>query len=194
VRPRGVLAGAPNTVWQWLVAAAEQLRAFPLYFRCDVHAHQLQLDELDAVIRALKAGELRAEEAIERLEGAPPWVWTALEPVSKLLLALEVGPRTVERAQHIGHQVASGLAPGWVPAWLSDGFQGYLPAILGHCGLWPPPERRQDKGPVPKPRWMPLPGRLSAQVVKQYRRQRVGGVHHRVGFGTLDAVKPVLAA
>jgi hypothetical protein len=92
------------------------------------------------------------------------------------------------------HQVASVLAPGCVPACLSDGFKGYLPAILGHFGLWTQPERRQDKGPVPKPRWMPLPGLLYAQVVKQYRRKRVVGVQHRVVFGTLDAVKQVLAA
>jgi len=77
---------------------------------------------------------------------------------------------------------------------LSDGFKGYLPAILGHFGVWTHPERRQDKGPVPKPRWMPLPGLLYAQVVKQYRRKRVVGVQHRVVFGTLDAVKQVLAA
>jgi IS1 family transposase len=189
-----VFAVDPNTVLQWLVEAAEQLRAFTIYFLCDVHAHQLQLDELYAVIRDLKAGELSAEEAIERLEGAHPWVWTAIDPVSKLLLAIEVGPRTVEMAQHIVHQVASVLALGCVPAWLSDGFKGYLPAILGHCGLWTQPERRQDKGPVPKPRWMPLPGLLYAQVVKQYRRKRVVGVQHRVVFGTLDAVKQVLAA
>jgi IS1 family transposase len=184
----------PNTVLPWLGEAAEQLRTFTIYFLCDVHAHQLQLDELYAVIRALKAGELSEEDALERLEGAHPWVWTAIDPVSKLLLAIEVGPRTVAMAQHVVHQVASVLAPGCVPAWLSDGFKGYLPAILGHFGLWTHPGRRQDKGPLPKPRWMPLPGLLYAQVVKQYRRKRVVGVQHRVVFGTLDAVKQVLAA
>src|SRR2546427_7774975 len=102
-----VFAVDPNTVLQWLGEAAEQLRAFTIYFLCDVHAHQLQLDELYAVIRDLKAGELSEEDAIERLEGAHPWVWTAIDPVSKLLLAIEVGPRTVEMAQHIVHQVAS---------------------------------------------------------------------------------------
>ena len=47
---------------------------------------------------------------------------------------------------------------------------------------------------MPKPRWMPLPGLLDAQVVKQYRRKRVVGVQHRVVFGSLEAVKHVLAA
>jgi len=47
-----------NTVLQWLVEAAEQLQAFTHYFLCNVHVQQLQLDELYAVIRALKAGEI----------------------------------------------------------------------------------------------------------------------------------------
>jgi transposase-like protein/IS1 family transposase len=184
----------PNTVLQWLVEAAEQLQAFTRYVLCDVHVTQLQLDELYGVIRALNAGEISADTALERLEGARPWVWTAIDPVSKVLLAIEVGPRTVEMAQRVVHRVCQRLAPGCVPAWLSDGFQGYLPAILGPCGWWVHPARRHDKGPVPKPRWMPLPGLLYAQVVKQYRRKRVVGVTHRVVFGTREAIEHVLAA
>jgi hypothetical protein len=183
----------PNTVLHWLVEAAEQLQVFTNYFLCDVHVTQLQLDELYAVIRDLKAGEISEDNALERLEASRPWVWTAIDPVNKLLLALEVGPRTLEMAQRVVHQVVGVLAPGCVPAWFSDGFKGYLPAILGHFGLWVQPERRQDKGPGPKPRWMPLPGLLYAQVVKQYRRKRVVGVKHWVVFGTLETVNQVLA-
>src|SRR5207302_6344554 len=103
-------------------------------------------------------------------------------------------PRTLEMAQRVVHQVVGVLAPGCVPAWLSDGFKGYLPAIVGHCGCWVHPERRQDKGPWPKPRWMPLPGLLYAQVIKQYRRKRLVGVQHHVVFGTLGAIEQILAA
>ena len=56
------------------------------------------------------------------------------------------------------------------------------------------PERRQHKGPMPKPRWMPLPALLYAQVVKSYRRRRLVGVTHRVVFGTLGAIEQVLVA
>ena len=56
------------------------------------------------------------------------------------------------------------------------------------------PERRQDKGPRPKPRWMPLPELRYAQVVKSYRRRRLVGVTHRVVFGTQLAIEQVLAA
>jgi IS1 family transposase len=184
----------PNTVLQWLVEAAEQLQAFTSYFLCDVHVTQLQLDELYAVIRDLQGGQISADAAVERLESSRHWVWTAIDPVSKLLLAIEAGPRTLEMAQHVVHQVAQRIASSCMPLWLSDGFQGYLPAIVGHFGWWVHPERRQDKGPWPKPRWLPLPGLLYAQVVKQYRRKRVAGVKHRVVFGTMGAIEQVLAA
>ncbi len=183
----------PNTVLQWLVEAAEQLQAFCAYFLCDLHVQQVQLDELYVVIRTLKAGKISEGDAVERLERSRHWVWTAIDPVSKLLLAIEVGPRTVEMAQRVVHRVGQRFASGCVPAWFSDGFKGYLPAIVGHFGLWVRPERRQVKGPWPKPRWMPLPGMLYAQVVKQYRRKRVAGVKHRVVFGTLGAIAQVLS-
>jgi IS1 family transposase len=184
----------PNTVLQWLVEAAEHLQAFTRYFLCDVHVEQLQLDELYAVIRALRTGQISASDAIERLEPSRLWVWIAMDPVSKLLLVIEVGPRTLEMAQRVVHHVVGVLAPGCAPAWLSDGFRAYLPAILSHFGWWVHPERRQDKGPGPKPRWMPRPGLLYAQVVKQYRRQRVVGGQHRVVFGTREMAQQVLAA
>jgi hypothetical protein len=96
-------------------------------------------------------------------------------------------------AQRVVHQVARRLAPGCVPAWFSDGFKGYLPAILGHFGVWVHSEHRQAPGPWPKPRWMPLPGLLYAQVLKQSRRKRLVGGNHRVVFGTREAVQHVLA-
>ena len=88
----------PNTVLHWLVEAADQLQAFTRYFLCDVHVTQLQLDELYAVIRDLKGGAISEADALERLELSRPWVWTAIDPVSKLILAIEVGPRTVAMA------------------------------------------------------------------------------------------------
>src|SRR6266705_6133097 len=92
---------APNTVLQWLVESAEQLRAFSRSFLCDVHVEQLQLDELYVVLRALKAGEIGEDEAMQRLERSPSWVWTAMAPESKLLLVIEVGTRTLAMAQRI---------------------------------------------------------------------------------------------
>jgi len=184
----------PNTVLGWLVDAAEQLRAFSQHFLHDVRVRQVQLDELFALLSAVKEGEVSEAEAIERLERSPQWVWVAMDPESKLLLAIDAGNRTLAMAQRFVHHVAQVLAPDCVPLFLTDGFREYLTALLTHYGDWVQPPRRQDKGPMPKPRWMPLPQLLYAQVVKTVRRRRLVRVRHRVVLGTLEAVQQVLAA
>jgi IS1 family transposase len=182
----------PNTVLQWLVEAAEQLRAFSRYFLHDVRVRQVQLDELFALLSAVKDGKVSEAEAIERLERSPQWVWVAMDPESKLLLAVDVGARTLAMTQRVVHQVAQVLAPDCAPLFLTDGFREYLTALLTHYGQWVQLPRRQAQGPAPKPRWMPLPGLLYAQVLKTVRRQRLVNVKHRVVFGSLEAVNQIL--
>ena len=183
----------PNTVLQWLVEAAEQLRAFSHSFLHDLQLRQVQLDELYAVLRALKEGKVGEDEAIERLSRSPHWVWVAMEPESKRLLTIDVGERTLAMAQRVVHQVAQVLVPDCTPLFLTDGFREYLTAVLTHYGHWVHPPRRQATGPAPKPRWMPRPGLLYAQVIKTVRRRCLVDVTHRVVFGTLEAVQQVLA-
>jgi IS1 family transposase len=184
----------PNTVLAWLIEVADYAAAFSQYFLHDVRVTQVQLDELFALLSAVKTGEASEAEAIQYLSRSPHWVWGALDPVSKLLLTIDVGERTLTMAQGVVHQVVQVLAPGCVPLFLTDGFKEYMTALLTHFGQWVQSPRRQATGPAPKPRWMPLPQLLYAQVVKQYRRRRLVGVHHRVVFGTLAGVKRVLAA
>ena len=117
-----------------------------------------------------------------------------MDPESKLLLGIDGGPRTLAMAQGVVHQVAQLLAPDCVPLLLSDGFKEDMAASLTHCGPWGERPRRQAPGPSPKPRWLPLPGLLYAQVIKTVRRWRWGDVTHRVVFGTLERVTSVLAA
>jgi hypothetical protein len=183
-----------NTVLQWLVEAAEHLRAFAAYFLCDVHVRQLQLDELYAVLREVKSGGSSENEAIKRLERSPHWVWTAMDPDSTWLLVIDVGTRTLEMAQRVVHRVVQVLAPTWVLWCLTDGLKDYGTAFLPHFGHWMQSERRRAKGPLPKPRWMPLPEWLYAQGVKAYRRRRIVSVKYRVVCGTLERVQQGLAA
>jgi IS1 family transposase len=183
----------PNTVLQWLVEAADQLRAFSCHVLHDVQVRQVQLDELFALLSAVKDGEVSEADAIERLERSPQWVWVAVDPESKLLLAIDVGNRTLAMAQRFVHHVAQVLAPDCAPLFLTDGFREYMTALLTHYGQWVQPPRRQAQGPAPKPRWMPLPELLYAQVVKTVRRRRLVRVRHRVVFGSLEAVNHVLA-
>src|SRR6266446_3953210 len=183
----------PNTVLAWLVEAADHATAFSRYFLHDVRVTQVQLDELFALLSAVTAGEVSEAEAITRLSRSPRWVWTAMDPVTKLLLAIDVGDRTLAMAQSMVHQVVQVLAPGCVPLFLTDGFKEYATALLTHCGQWVQLPRRQATGPAPKPRWMPRPQLLYAQVIKTVRRRRLVRVRHRVVFGTLETVNAVLA-
>jgi IS1 family transposase len=183
----------PNTVLGWLVEAAEHLEAFSRYFLHDADVEQVQMDELFALLSAVKDGEVSEAEAIKRLSRSPHWVWVAMDPVCKLILAVDVGERTLAMAQRLVHQVTQVLAPHCAPLFLTDGFRDYLTALLTHYGQWMHPERYQAKGPQPKPRWMPLPGLLYAQVVKSYRRRRLVGVTHRVIFGPAATIKSILA-
>src|SRR5262249_51564738 len=153
----------------------------------------VQLNELFAGLRAVKAREVGEGEALNHLSRSHHWGWVALDPVTKLLLAIEVGERTLAMAQRLVHQVARVLAPDCVPLFLTDGFKEYLTAVLTHYGHWVQRLRCWATGPMPKPRWMPLPQLQYAQVIKKIRRRRLVAVSSRVVFGTLAGVKQILA-
>jgi IS1 family transposase/transposase-like protein len=187
-----VFAVDPNTVQHWGTEVAAQAAACSRYFLHHVHVTQVQLDELFAPLSTMTAGEVSAEGALSYWSPSPHWVWVALDPVTKLLLAIEGGARTLAMAQCLVHQVAQVLAPDCVPLFLTDGFKEYLTAVLTHYGHWVQRPRRWATGPMPKPRWLPLPQLQYAQVVKKTCRRRLVRVSSRVVFGTLAGIKQVL--
>jgi IS1 family transposase len=128
------------------------------------------------------------------LSRSPHWVWGAIDPATKRLLAIEVGERILAMAQRFVHHVAQVQPPDCTPLFLTDGFRASMTALLTHYGPWGQPPRRQATGPRPKPRWLPLSQWLYVQVVKTTRRRRLGRRRRRVVFGTLEAVEQVLAA
>src|SRR2546428_235783 len=119
---------------------------------------QVQLDELFALLSAVKAGQVSTAKAIERLERSPQWVWVAMDTESKLLLALDVGDRTLAMAQRVVHQVAQVLAPDLCPAvshrWVqgvSDGLADplwILGAITAPAGARPSAQAALDAAPA----------------------------------------------
>jgi IS1 family transposase len=190
----GVFAVDPNTALSWLVEAADHLKAFSQYFLHNVRVTQIQLDELYALLSAVKNGEVSEAEALKRLSRSPHWVWVASDPVTKVLLAIDVGARTLAMAQGFVPQVVQVLAPDGVPLFLTDGDKDYMPALLTHFGSWVERPRQRAQGPAPKPHWMPLPSLRYAQGIKVTRRRRLVRVSHRVVFGTLAVIEQVLAA
>jgi IS1 family transposase len=124
-------------------------------------------------------------------EDSPLWLWTAMDPVSKLLLVALVGHRSLAVAQTVVHLVKQRLAPGCLPLFTTDGLAHYQTALLTHFGHWlqPPPT---PSGRTPQPRWFPLPGLLYAQLIKQRRRRRLVRLKQRLVFGDWPQVQAVL--
>ena len=123
-----VFASDAHTSWGWLVEAAAHLEAFSRYILQDVYVDHVQMDELFALRRAVKDGEVTEAEAITRLSRSPHWVWVALAPVCKLILTVDVGERTLAMTQRLVHQVTHVLAPDCAPWLLTDGLREYLTA------------------------------------------------------------------
>jgi IS1 family transposase len=142
----------------------------------------------------LLAERERETEASEPLQRSPHGIWAAIDPESKLLLAIEVGERTLKIAQRLVHHVVQILAPGCMPLFLTEGLKECATALLTHLGQWVGPPRLRLTGPAPKPRWVPHPELLYAQVIKTYHRRRLVRMRSRVVFGTLAQVTQVLAA
>jgi hypothetical protein len=158
----------PNTVLQWLVEAADHLQTFSQYFLHNVHVTQVQLDELYALLSAVKAGEVSDTEAIHYLSRSPHWVWAAMDPVTKLLLTIDVGDRTLAMAQGVVHQVVQVLSPGCVPLFLTDGFKEYTTALLAHYGQWVRPARGSGHRGSPDPGGCPCPGSSMPRSSRPY--------------------------
>ena len=106
--------------------ATEQLRAFSRHALHDLRVTQVQLDELFALLSAVKDGAVSKAEAIAHLERSPQWVWVAMDPENKLLLAIDVGNRTLVMAQRLVHHAAQVLTPDCAPLFLTDGFREWL--------------------------------------------------------------------
>jgi len=150
-----------------------------------VRVGAVQLDELHTLIK--KRGHHLTELEAQVGEVGVQWVWTAMDPVHKLLLVAQVGPRTREMACLVVHALCQMLASGCVPAFSSDGLMHYFTALTAHWGSW----QVQVQG---KCVWQVAANLLYAQVVKQYRRRKLAHVVHRLLLGTQGAWEAALQA
>jgi len=179
----------PDTVLAWLLEAGTHMAAFSDYLVRELAVEQVQLDELFGLIRAVEQGEVGRQEAIEQLDR--PWLWVAMDPVSKFWLTTELGPRTTALAQRLVHQVVKCLKMDQVPLFMTDGWRAYETALLTHYGQWraPEPGSRQRQA-----RWWPLPKLQYVQVIKKRARRRLVSVTRRIVFGSRDLIRQQLAA
>jgi hypothetical protein len=101
-----------NTVLGWLGEASGHVRAVSRYLLHELHVTQVQLDELYALLGVREEEGESAKGTSRRGKRRHCWLWGAIDAESKLLVAVEIGDRSLQTAQRVVHVVATVLAPG----------------------------------------------------------------------------------
>jgi IS1 family transposase/transposase-like protein len=158
------------TITTWLSRAGEHAQTLHERFFRALHLPYLQLDELRTRLRC-------AKEVL--------WLWLAIDPLTKILPVLELGPRTQHMAHQLIHSLRQILAPGCLPLFTSDGLNVYFYALTAHFGDWLQVCRRGRE----VLRWQVAAGLIYGQVKKCYRRRKLVRVTHVMRLGTEDALK-----
>lgn len=182
---------AKDTACDWLDRAAQHGRKVLLYLWRDLPVTECHLDELWSVVHTKEPHLAMAKRVCETYGDA--WMWTALAPVWRMVLAFVVGKRTQESANLLLKRVAHVTAKR-LPLFTSDQLPEYRTALLQVYGPWVQPARNGNRGRCPEPRRVPPPDVLYAQVVKHRRRGHVVAVTTKAVFGEPDAIAVRLAS
>ncbi len=161
------------TITSWLSRAGEHAHTLHEYFFCHLHLPHLQLDELRTRLRC-------AKEVL--------WLWLVIDPTTKLLPVLHLGPRTQDAAHSVIHSLRHTLDPGCLPLFTSDGLNIYFYALTAHFGDWLHVRHRGRN----VRQWQVAAGLIYGQVKKSYRRRKLVRVTHVMRLGTGAALKACL--
>ena len=155
------------TITTWLSRAGEHAQTLHERSFSHLHLPHLQLDELRTRLRC-------AKEVL--------WLWLAIDPCTKLLPVLSLGPRTQNMAHRVIHSLRQLLAPGCIPLFTSDGLNLYFYALTAHFGQWLQLRRRGRHAR----RWQVAASLIYGQVKKSYRRRKLVRVTHVMRLGTAE--------
>jgi IS1 family transposase len=161
------------TITTWLTRAGKHAQILHERSFCHLYLPHLQLDELRTRIRSQKQ---------------VLWLWLVIDPCTKLLPVLHLGPRTQNAAHTVIHSLQHLLVPGCLPLFTSDGLNLYFYALTAHFGHWLQVARRGRK----ILRWQVAEGLIYGQVKKSYRRRTLVRVTHVMRLGTEPALKASL--
>jgi IS1 family transposase len=161
------------TITTWLSRAGEHAQTLHERSFCHLQLPHLQLDELRTRLRSYKQ---------------VLWLWLAIDPCTKLLPVLHLGPRTQNMAHRVIHSLQQILAPGCIPLFTSDGLNMYFCALTAHFGHWLKVSRRGRN----VRQWQVAAGLIYGQVKKSHRRRKLVRVTHVMRLGTEAALTVAL--
>jgi len=129
-----VFGSRQTTIITWLTRAGKHAELFHEHSFRTLHLPHLQLDEIRT--------RLRCSTHVL-------WLWLVIDPHTKILPVLQLGPRTQHMAHLVIHCLRQHLAPDCLPLVTSDGLHLYFYAALG--SFWAVARRtlsRQERASV----------------------------------------------
>ena len=168
-----VLGIGEGTMRRWLTRAGQHAERMHNAVFEGVEFRHNQLDELWANVRH---------------EAQEIWLWVALEAQTKVIPVMTLGPRTLEMAMKVVHELKERMPGGCMPIITSDGLKLYFYALIAHFGHW---AREEGTG---KPTWEIAAGFLYAQVKKIHRRRKLVKVEHLMLCGEREKLTTGLKA
>jgi IS1 family transposase len=164
-----VFGHTETTITRWRNRAARQAEHVHHHFLHELQLPHLQLDEIRARLRPCARATC---------------LWLALDPATKLIPAVALGPRTQQTAHTLVHTLRTVLAPGCLPVVTTDGLRHYYYALTAHFGHWVQAGRRRC--------WVVDPALLHGQIHKRYRRRRLVRIRYQIASGTRRGLQAAL--
>ncbi len=181
-----------DTVLRWLRRAGEHCEQVSAYLMQNLQVEHAQLDELWTFVLK-KEKNLSVWEKL-RGEYGDTWIWTAVDPVHKPVMAFHVGDHEMKDAESFLEKFRAVLLEGCMPLLTGDQLPHYVGAILKVFGRLIQPERKGSRGPFPKPHSEPTEDLQYATVCKKRKDGRIISIITKVVFGTAEAVQTRLKA
>ncbi len=168
-----VMGIGEGTLRSWLIRAGMHVEKLHNTFFQELIFRHIQLDELWANVRH------KTQDV---------WVWVALEATSKVIPVISIGPRSLDMAMGVIHELCQRMPPDGMPIFSSDGLKLYFYALTAHFGHWASPVGTH------RPVWEITAGFLYTQVIKIHRRRRLVKVVQRMLCGKPEILSARLKA
>lgn len=173
----------PTSVHRWVERAFEQAQMADKHLLQNIETEVIEMDELHSFAGTKQRSPATADEKVGK-----HWTHCSMARESRLLIEVEVGPRTEETAEKLVQNTANRLAPGSWPLWCSDGWEPYVGALLSVFHLMIHYLRTRQRGRPRNPKPIAHPNLRYGQVVKQRSGRRLVAITKRVIYAVAELV------
>ena len=173
----------PSSVQRWIERASVQAQLADTHLLQNLETEVVEMDELHSFAGTKHLAPQTADEPVGK-----HWTHCSMARESRLLIAVEVGPRNEETAKKLVKNTAKRLALDSWPLWCSDGWEPYVGALLSLFHLMVHSLRTRRRGRPRKPVEIANPRLRYGQVVKERSGRKLVSITKRVIYGVGELV------